>query len=129
MSTKVIDLTLPLTAGLRGFTSESKHFVDQDGWNSSALSIYSHAGTPVDAPIHFGVGDRTIDQISLDDYIGTAWLVSLEGIKPKTLITVEHLGAVADHVQPGDALLLRTNWSQCDGAPCQAFAIEGVALS
>ena len=108
----LIDLTLPMQAGMRGFSSEPKHRVDSDGWNSTTMSIYSHAGTHMDAPVHFGVGKQTIDQISLDDCLGPAWLVALDDIQPKTLITVDHLGKFTHQIQSGDAVLLRTGWSQ-----------------
>lgn len=114
---KVLDLTLPMHSGMRGFSSEPKHRVATDGWNSTMLSIYSHAGTHMDAPVHFGVGPETIDQTPLDDCLGPAWVVPLEGIEPSALITVEHLGGLADRVQAGDAVLLRTGWSQFVGQP------------
>jgi len=42
---------------------------------------------------------------------GPAWLVKLDGIAPKTLITVADLGEIAARLAPGDSLLLRTGWS------------------
>jgi len=114
---KIIDLTLPMQPGMRGFASEPKYTVDRDGWNATTLSIYSHAGTHMDAPVHFSVSDQAIDQIPLQDCLGPAWVVPLDKIKPKTLIAVDHLGEIAAQVQPGDAVLLRTGWSQLVDQP------------
>lgn len=129
---KIIDLSLPLKTGMRGFASEPKHRVEKDGWNSTTLSIYSHAGTHMDAPVHFGVNSQTIDQIPPEDCIGPAWIIPLDDIEPKTLITVAHLGTVADRIQPGDAMLIRTGWSQFVDRPAyyrDSFPRISVALA
>jgi arylformamidase len=114
---RIIDLTLAFAPGMRGFTSEPRCTVARDGWNASTLAFYSHAGTHMDSQIHFEAGPETLDQIPLERCLGPAWLVNLAGIAPGTLIEVSHLGVVADQFQPGDSLLLRTDWSRHAGDP------------
>jgi len=109
---RIIDLTLTLKPGMRGFESEPKYTVARDGWNARTLSLYSHAGTHMDSQIHFEAGGETLDQIPLERCLGPAWLVNLAGIAPRALIEVAHLGGVADQFQPGESLLLRTDWSR-----------------
>jgi kynurenine formamidase len=109
---KIIDLTLALKTGMRGFASEPKYTVARDGWNASTLSLYTHAGTHMDSQIHFEAGPETLDQIPLERCLGPAWLVNLAGIAPKALIEITHFGEVANQFQPGDSLLLRTDWSR-----------------
>lgn len=111
-SGKIVDLTLRLEKGMRGVDYESKFTVEKDGWNARTLHLYSHCGTHMDSPLHFGAGDQTIDEIPIEDCIGPAWLIPLDGIADQTPITVAHLGSIADRVQAGDALLLRTQWSR-----------------
>ncbi len=65
----------------------------------------------MDAPTHTEAGDRTIDEVPLAQCMGPAWLVKLDGIAPRTLITVADLGAVAARFAPGESLILRTGWS------------------
>lgn len=113
----VIDLTLRMEHGMRGIEFETKYTVAENGWNARTLHLYSHAGTHMDAPIHFEAGDQTIDEIPLSECLGRAWIASLEALPAKTPITVEHLGPIADRVQPGDALLLRTGWSKHVSTP------------
>src|SRR5687767_163686 len=108
---RIIDLTLTLRHGMRGVEFEKFHSVNEHGWNSRILHLYSHGGTHMDAPLHFDAGEGTIDRIPLDRSIGPAWVVSLPGIEPRTQIGVRHLGAIAAKVRPGDGLLLRTGWS------------------
>lgn len=108
---RVIDLTLPVRNGMRGVEIAPFHTVAENGWNSSVLHLYSHSGTHMDAPRHFGVGDGSVDRIPLDRCLGPAWVVDLPGTEPRAVLTVAHLGAVAKKVRPGDGLLLRTGWA------------------
>ncbi len=109
---KVVDLTLPFIEGMRGFSSEPARTLEKDGWNARTLHLYSHAGTHMDAPFHFGVTDLRIDQMPVSDFIVDAWVVSIPNIQGKELIYVKDLGSVADTFQPGDSLLLYTGWSK-----------------
>lgn len=109
---KIIDLTLRLEHGMRGVEFETKYTVSNDGWNARTLHLYSHSGTHMDAPLHFEASLQTIDQIPLDACMGKAWVVSLDGLAPKTPITVAHLGDVANSFRQGEALILRTGWSR-----------------
>ena len=108
---RIIDLTLTVRHGMRGVEFEKLHTVNEHGWNSRMLHLYSHAGTHMDAPLHFAAGDGTIDRIPLEHCFGPAWVIDLTGLKPKESITVGHLRAVADKIRPGDGLLLKTGWS------------------
>jgi kynurenine formamidase len=108
---RIIDLTLTVRPGMRGVEFETLHTVAEHGWNSRTLHLYSHSGTHVDAPVHFGAGDGTIDRIPLAHCLLPAWVADLTGVEPKALITIARLGAVAKKVRPGDGLLLKTGWS------------------
>jgi arylformamidase len=109
---RVIDLTLPLRDGMRGVTLEPARTMERDGWNATTLHLYSHAGTHMDAQIHFDAGPETIDQHSIERCIGPAWLVDCGDVQPRQLLEVADLRAVEASLQPGDSLLLRTGWSR-----------------
>ena len=111
-ATRLVDLTLPLTPGMRGVATEPKFTVARDGWNAATWHLYSHAGTHMDAQIHFAAGAETIDTKPLSLCLGPAWLVNLCPIPPRTVLTVAHLGEVAGNFSPGESLLLRTDWHQ-----------------
>lgn len=109
---RVIDLTLPLASGERGVKIEQARRFETDGWNTTTLSLYSHCGTHMDAPIHFGVGADTIDTLSVDKLIGPARVVDVRPIGPRALIEVKHLGIAAGQFQAGESLLICTGWSE-----------------
>ncbi len=109
---RIIDLTLTMRDTMRGVAFEQARTVERDGWNARTLHLYSHAGTHMDAQTHFAAGLGTIDRTPLERCLGWAWVVNLDGIEDKTLITVAHLGKVATKFAAGESLLLRTGWSR-----------------
>ncbi len=112
---RVIDLTLPLASGARGIRIEPAHRLQTDGWNASTLCLYSHCGTHIDAPVHFGVGTETIDMITVENLIGPAWVADVRPIGPRALIGPQHLGAIPKGFKPGESLLICTGWSEYYG--------------
>ncbi len=107
----LIDLTMPLRPGMRGVETDPKFTVAQNGWNAATWHLYSHAGTHMDAQIHFEAGPETIDQHTPARCMGPAWIVRQTGLPPKALHTIADLGSIADQFQPGDSLLFHTGWS------------------
>lgn len=117
MAQRIIDLSLPLYDGMRGVTLEPATTIATTGYNTTTMHLYSHAGSHMDAPLHFLEGGGTIDQIPLSKCIGPALTVDLSHKAPNSLITVEDLGAVADRIGPGSRLLLRTDWDRQANRP------------
>ncbi len=109
---RVVDLTLPLKDGDRGVRIELARRLEKDGWNATTLSLYSHCGTHMDAPVHFGVGTQSIDQLDVGGLIGPAWVVDVRPVEPRALIGVEHISVIADKIEPGDGILICTGWSK-----------------
>jgi len=125
---RIIDLTLPLAQGMRGVNLEPSCTVEEEGWNATMLHLYSHAGTHMDAPTHFGVGETSIDQIEPDRFMGPAWIAEIAGVNSKSLIQIKDLGVTADKVQPGESLILRTGWSHYVHEPRYRDELPRVSL-
>jgi arylformamidase len=109
-SPRLIDLTLPLRPGQRGVACEPARTLARDGWNAATWHLYSHAGTHMDAQLHFGAGPETIDTKPLAQCVGLAWVINLTPTAPRAVLTVADLGPVATRFAAGDSLLLRTDW-------------------
>ena len=107
----IIDLTLPYSDAIAGYGMAPAKTLERDGWNASTLSLYSHAGTHMDAPLHFGVSDFTIDRFDVQDFIAErAWVVDVPNCPENYLIQVGDLREIAEKYRKGDSLLFRTNW-------------------
>ncbi|SEJ60904.1 Kynurenine formamidase [Cyclobacterium xiamenense] len=107
-----IDLTQIIGPGMPGVALSEAKNLERDGWNAVNLEIYSHAGTHMDAPIHFGVEGPTIDQMPLESLFGVAKVLDLTGIAPSARITIADLGHLEEHLNSGDSLVIKTGWSK-----------------
>ena len=114
---RVIDLTMTYHNGMPGLDIVPAKTMGKDGWNASTLRLYSHAGTHMDAPTHFEVSPKTIDQLPAEKCIGKAWVLRLGNLPEKSLLTVDHLSALTEKISPGDSLLIQTGWSLLAGKP------------
>jgi predicted dehydrogenase/kynurenine formamidase len=107
---RVIDLSLPINASMRGVAVRPAKSSEHDGWNATTLELYSHAGTHMDAPVHFLPSGPTLEQQDLSVCCGPARLVNLAPAAPGQLHTSHDIIQVLGDVYPGDRLLLRTDW-------------------
>jgi kynurenine formamidase len=110
MPRRIIDLSTPLYDGVRGMTTEPETSIEVQGYTTSMLHLYSHAGTHMDAPKHFVEGGGTIDNVDLQACVGPAQVFDLTPIEPHGKITVEDLGSAVDRIDAGSRVLLRTDW-------------------
>ena len=106
----IVDLSLTLRNGMRGVTMEPHTTITVEGYNTSMLHLYSHAGTHMDAPLHFVPDGNTIDTMDLATCVGQALVVDLSHVTPNSQIFVADLAPSATRIEPGTRLLLRTDW-------------------
>ena len=109
---RIIDLTLTYRPGMRGYQCEVASTKKDDGWNARTLSLYTHSGTHMDAPLHFIEGGATIDQLDLEKCVGPCRIIPVLGLEPRALIEIEHLGDARNTISEGDRIILKTGWSQ-----------------
>ena len=107
---EVVDLSLTFKRGMRGFDIRPHSSLAEGKYNTTNLSIYSHAGTHMDAPLHFVAGGETIDRWPPEKCVGEALVVDLSFKEPSSLITVGDLGPEAEKIGRGARVLLRTDW-------------------
>jgi len=108
---RVIDLSHPYSEKFKNFSIESCKTIEANGWNASTLKFYSHCGTHMDAPIHFNVSNKTIDQIEVSNFVGKAWVIDATHINSKGFITTNEIDfAIKEQFKEGDSFLIRTDW-------------------
>ncbi|KAA3657134.1 MAG: cyclase family protein [Chloroflexi bacterium] len=107
---RTIDLTLPVYHGMRGVEIHPHTGLENDGYNTTNLMLYSHSGTHMDAPLHFLAGGDTIENTPLQKCVGTAVTINLTHKPPNSLIAIADLQPYANKIGLGSRLLLRTDW-------------------
>jgi kynurenine formamidase len=127
-STTLVDLTHAFNAQTIYWPTSTKTFEHAQqaygstpgGWfySSYELSTPEHGGTHLDAPIHFGEGKETADQIPLTRLVARAVVIDISAkaasdraymLTPDDVATFER-----EHGQipEGTIVLLRTGWSR-----------------
>ncbi|WP_372946969.1 cyclase family protein [Mariniphaga sp.] len=124
---KFIDVTLTYQPGMRGVDFEPAKIFSKDGWNAKTLHLYSHSGTHMDAPVHFEVNDKSIDQVDPARFFVSCYVVDLTGIQPNTEITVSDLGEVGNQIQKEEGLIFRTGWSRFVNEPVYRDGLPGIS--
>lgn len=77
-----------------------------------------HGGTHIDAPIHFGEGKRSVDQIPIEQLIGSAVVIDISAAcdsDPDYLLSVEDIGKHEQRhsrIEPGSIVMIRSGWSR-----------------
>jgi arylformamidase len=129
---KIYDITIPINPCMPVWPGDSGVKIKQirkieEGANAnvSHLSLGAHTGTHVDAPYHFIQGGATLDQVTLESFIGE---VEVLVIPDANLITAAVLDQV---IIPPDTrrLLFKTRNSQIWARGENRFQEDFVALS
>ena len=105
-----------------------KHFEhDQVAWGRTEGGFWyssftyggsEHGGTHIDAPIHFGEGKRSVDQIPIEQLIGSAVVIDISAAcdsDPDYLLSVEDIGMHEQRhgrIEPGSIVMIRSGWSR-----------------
>jgi arylformamidase len=112
---KVHDISLTLRQRMLVFPGEPTPLLEPtkdmgrgDAYNISRLTIATHTGTHIDAPLHFLPGAASVDQLPLEALVGSALVVEMA---VEQEITAAELEAVA--IPPGtERLLFKTRNSR-----------------
>lgn len=104
-----IDITAPLNASIAEWPGDTPFTYgvvvskeESGSVNIGKLEMSTHIGTHIDAPFHFDDAGKTVDELDIDRYIGTATVVELTG---KDEFTIEDF---KDKKIEGSILLVKT---------------------
>ena len=93
--------------------------------NLTAFSMCAHNGTHVDAPFHFVQGGKTIDQVSLEQFVGPCWVSRHDG-----LVTGEDAAVIFSEARKTDAekRILIAGKATVTEEAAKVFADQGIWL-
>jgi arylformamidase len=84
----------------------------KDGVNLSMLTLGSHTGTHVDAPVHFVKGGTALDGLPVESFVGEAAVLDFSGKPAGSPITASDLQEHSAVVRRGIIVLLYTGLSK-----------------
>ena len=81
-------------------------------WQASKIEMLLHTGSHVDFTKHVQADGQTAVDVTLDRVFGQAWVADLHHVGPNHAITVDDLRPRLGHLQAGDIVLVRTDWTE-----------------
>lgn len=108
-----LDITYPLSAltsvyeGDPIFTIQP---IQQEPYYVSSITLGSHTGTHIDAPLHYIKGGKSISQLPLETFCGPAKVLH---IQHTNYITIDHIAK--EPIAENDIILFRTDNDRFDG--------------
>ena len=108
---QIVDLSVtlneqtPIYPGDPPTTIQPAGVFERDGWNDHVVSVNTHVGTHIDAPLHMIADGKTLDKIPPEQFVGRGRLIEVG-----KEFDVEQLKQ-AD-IQAGDIVLFRTGMSE-----------------
>jgi len=82
----------------------------QDGWRMELLTLASHTGSHIDAPLHKLAGGATINDFPISAFVGPAIAVDLRHLGPDAPITAAELAKRISINLHDCIVLLATGW-------------------
>ena len=79
-------------------------------WQWETLTLASHTGSHLDAPLHKIAGGSSIDVLPLDRFTGEAHVADLRGLAERAFITADMLQRAAPGLEADQVLLIATGW-------------------
>ncbi len=112
---RLIDLTHRIEPGMTVYPGTAPPVIKEactlaaDGFREKRLDLYSHTGTHIDAPAHMLANGKSLDQLAIGTYFGTACLYRHRGPAP---ISKANLAPCADLLGGVDFFLIATGWDK-----------------
>ena len=83
---------------------------EKDGWRLELLSLASHPGSHVDAPLHKLAGGASLDDIPLERFVGKAFVVDLRDSAASRPVDARLLSEKLQQPLDDRIVLLATGW-------------------
>ena len=126
-----VDLSRPIRPGMPAYPGAPDVRFDRvadypaDGYRERELTFVSHTGTHLDAPAHMVPGADTLDQFSVDHFIGPACVLDVTDLSPGGAIGPDRLDGIAEELAGAAFLLVRTGFAAKWGTPAY---FEGIPV-
>lgn len=83
-----------------------------NGYNETKLTIYSHTGTHIDAPLHMIKGGRSLHEYDIGKFTGNAAIINLVNNQIGSFIELIDLLEYEELIKSLDFIIINTGWSK-----------------
>ena len=113
-----VDLSVPLSNDMPVYPGDPSPLfrrvktLENDGVNITSMTLGSHTGTHLDAPLHFIEGGRSVDRIPVGSFASEGTVVDLSRLEAGSGVTVEDLGGQLKSSCEGRVIVVYTGCSE-----------------
>jgi len=110
---KIIDLSHTINPDIAVFPGTEKpvfETIDIDGYTELKMTMYTHTATHMDAPCHIIKNTKSLDDFTVDKFIGKATVINCKNIENGS-ITVDFLKSYESKIKQSAFILLNSGWS------------------
>ncbi|AGX44178.1 cyclase family protein [Clostridium saccharobutylicum] len=109
--THIISSNMPVFPGTEQPILEKVSTIEKDGFRESKITMCSHTGTHVDSPAHMLDDGNYLDELSIENFIGSAIIVDFSN-QNKNLIEISDFKLYDEKINQVDFIILKTGWSK-----------------
>ncbi len=115
---KVIDLThtisesMPVYPGTEGPKLETANTYEKDGFKETLLTMFSHTGTHMDAPVHLFPNGTTLDAFPAEQFVGNGLIIDCSDLREGQRITMSYIDKAKDKIKHAEYILFHTGWDK-----------------
>ena len=112
---KIIDLTHKPENNMTAYSPDSRAeiqkvaTIENNGYEESLLTIYSHNGTHMDSTKHMNINGKTLDTLDIENFVGKAILID---VKDKEYIDLELLKKYEERINECDFVIFNSSWDK-----------------
>jgi len=121
--THTLDPAFPTYFQKPGIEMDRMARLGEDGFNMYRWHVIEHAGTHLDAPIHFSEDGDTADAMAVDDFVAPLAVIDIKARAaedPDAQVTPEDIAAwesAHGPIPPGAAVAMNSGWDKRVGEP------------
>lgn len=115
---KVIDLThyisedMPVYPGTEPPRLAPANTYDKDGFKETLMTMFTHTGTHMDPPAHLFPGRTTLDQFSVEQFVGKALVIDCTDLKEGDRVHIDKINAVKEKADAAEFILFMYGWDE-----------------
>lgn len=115
---KVIDLThtisesMPVYPGTDGPKLKIASTYEKHGFKETLLTMFSHTGTHMDAPVHLFSKRTTLDSFPAEQFVGKGLVIDCSDLQEGQRITMNYIENVKEKVDQAEFVLFYTGWDK-----------------
>ena len=115
--THIIETGMPVYPGTEPPSFEPANTYEKDGFKETLLNMYTHTGTHVDPPAHLFADKKTLDQMDISAFIGSALVIDCTDLKDGEKVSLSHLEKYGENAVNAEFLLFNFGYSKLWGKP------------